>query len=249
MSNIHCKTCGAPIEDKEMDRGRGLARCRYCDTVVELDPKTFQPRVAPKSFYEREAVPMPMRFTVEGRGGSLVIQWSWLTLKSALVLFVALGWDGFLVVHYAEAMGLTLVDEWHDPGAADAAVQNAELFVPLLHVAMGLVLTYIGLASLLNTTTLTVSRNYLDVKHAPLPWLGNGPVDGIRQLFSKERVHRGRHGSKSYSYELHAVLRDSSRKKIVGRLEEASQALWLEQAIEEHLNIEDKPIGGEIPRR
>jgi hypothetical protein len=87
------------------------------------------------------------------------------------------------------------------------------------------------------------------VRHAPLPWLGSGTITGIRQLFSKERVHRSRHGYRSYSYQLHALLVGGKQRKVVSGLDEAPQVLWLEQAIEEHMGITDRPVGGEIPRR
>ena len=232
-----------------MDRGRGLARCRYCDTVVELDMLADPPRASSRPFSDRPPVPMPSRFAVDAQSGWLTVRWSWLTVKSAMAVLFAIAWDGFLVVWYAKALGASLAAETAAPGTLSSQADAWALAFPILQVVVGLLVTYWALASLLNTTTVRVSRGHVDVQHAPLPWLGSGPVDGILQLFAKERVHDRRHGSKSYSYELHVILRGGDKRRIVAGLEEAAQALWLEQAIEEHLRIEDSPVSGELPRR
>jgi hypothetical protein len=179
---------------------------------------------------------MPDRFRVSYPGGKLQIAWPWMTPKVLVMLAFCVLWDGFLVVWYSGALF-----------ASDGFALAALLF-PLIHVTVGVVLTYVTIAGLFNTTTITATRSALHIAHAPLPWPGAGPVEGVTQLFSKERVHHTKNGGRHYTYELHAQLRSGHARKLIGRLEEASQSLWLEQALEQHLAIEDRPVGGEITR-
>jgi len=60
-------------------------------------------------------------------------------------------------------------------------------------------------------------------------------------------VQHGRH-STSCVYQLIAVTRDGTHKTLLRSLDQAEQALYLEQQIEEHLKIEDRSTGvrGEI---
>ncbi len=236
--SIHCTTCGAPLEEAQLDRGRGLARCRHCDTVVELDLSQPEPRR--RDPHARTPVTLPEHFDFEQRGEALVIRWPWFTLKTLL-------WAGFTLIWFL-ALGGYWAGVLGPGGSAEAGVVAGQLLFTVGHVAVGLVVAYLALAGFLNTTTITASRDGLDVRHAPLPWPGGGTVSGVRQLYSKERAHRGKHGRLSYSYELHAISADGERRKLVSRLVEAPQALWLEQTLEDHLGLRDRPVGGEIPR-
>jgi hypothetical protein len=235
---LSCRSCGAPIENGAIDRHRALARCTHCGTLTELEMGDAQPRRAPRSRMERPPVPMPERFQLDRQGGKLVISWPWFSAKFLMLLVFCALWDGFLVLWYAGALA----------GLGKDGPPPALMAFPLVHVAVGVGLTYGALAGLLNRTTIGATQRTLHIAHGPIPWWGAGPVDGIQQLFSKERVHHGKHGSRSYSYELYAALRSGRQRKLISGLQEASQALWLEQTLEKHLGIEDQPVGGEIPR-
>ena len=78
--------------------------------------------------------------------------------------------------------------------------------------------------------------------------MGGGTVDDIRQLYTKERVRTHRGKRRSYSYELHAITAGGKRRRLVAGLREAPQALWLEQTLEDHLGIRDRPVDSEVPR-
>jgi hypothetical protein len=234
---IHCKTCGAPLEEAAMDRTRGLARCGHCDTVVELDFERSQPEA--RAPHERAPVAMPEGFELERQPGALVIRWSWFRMKYVLWFLFTAAWLFGMASYYTDIFSST--------GPTGGQVTAQMVLFPMLHVAVGLILAYVTICGFINTTTVTARDGHLDVRHAPLPWPGNGTVSGIRQLYSKEKVHRGKRGRVSYSYELHAVT-SAGKRKLVGRLEEAAQALWLEQTLERRLHIEDRPVGGELPR-
>ena len=236
--SIHCKTCGAPLEEASMDRMRGLARCRHCDTVVELD--FTRPTPAVRGLDERSPAAMPSHFTVERVDGRLQIRWQWYTLKAAIWAAATVVWFGALISIYAGILG--------PDGPAETGALTQQLLFTIGHVAMGLVFAYMAASGFLNTTTITATHDSLHIQHAPLPWLGNGTVEGIRQLYSKERVQHRKGGRHAYSYELHVIVEGGEQRKLIAGLNEAEQALWLEQALEAQLGIHDRRVGGELPR-
>jgi hypothetical protein len=119
------------------------------------------------------------------------------------------------------------------------------VFVPILHVAVGVGLTYFVLAGLLNTTTITADPQELTVRHRPIPWSGNlkYPAGQIRQLYVK-REKAEVNGSKTFG--LYALLHDRKQVKLLSGLLEASQGQFIEQEIERHLGIAPEAVKGEI---
>lgn len=152
--------------------------------------------------------------------------------------------------------GLTLVRRWclmetwaiAALGVICAAVIAASLLsespepvapaVLIGRIATGVVALYVGLAMLVNRTTLAVSGDTISVRHAPLPWWGNarralGDVVGIACV---EEICRGVDGP-SRHHHLDAVLRDGRRVRIVASLPERDQAAHLAERLEERLGL------------
>jgi hypothetical protein len=115
-----------------------------------------------------------------------------------------------------------------------------------LHAVIGIGLTYGTLAGFLNHTRISAGPARLAIEHGPLPWLGDKVLDPARveQLYCLER-RREHKGTVSYTYDLHARLRDGRGQKLVGGLTSAEQAAFLEQQLEALLGIADQPVAGE----
>ncbi|OGG55453.1 MAG: hypothetical protein A3F84_14975 [Candidatus Handelsmanbacteria bacterium RIFCSPLOWO2_12_FULL_64_10] len=166
-------------------------------------------------------------------GAGLVITWRWFSLKYIFLTVFVLFWDGFLIFWYSMALRS---DDW------------LPILFPIIHVAVGVGLTYSVLAGYLNKTRIQVTPRSLEIEHGPLPWPGKRlEASYVKQLYCKERIQHSRN-STSYSYELRAVTHDGGDRKLLKGLEEAEQALYLEQEIEKFLRIEDRPIRGELER-
>ena len=120
----------------------------------------------------------------------------------------------------------------------------------LLHTAVGIGMAYYTLAGLLNQTTIQVKGGELTIHHYPLPWWGNKRIQAldIEQIYSKEKVSRSKEGRVSYTYEVYAILNNSTKEKLVGGLKEQELAFYIEQTLEKYLGIRDRPVRGEIPR-
>jgi hypothetical protein len=113
-------------------------------------------------------------------------------------------------------------------------------------VAVGIGLTYSTVAGLLNTTTLQVGEGTLSVHHGPLPWVGNRvlPTDDIRQLYTERSVSGGK--SKKETFTVHAIVGTGPTISVVSRLEEITQALYIEKEVERHLGIVDERVPGAV---
>jgi len=157
---------------------------------------------------------------------------TWFGMQFLLLTAFAVFWDGFLFF-------------WYSSLPADGPL-IAALF-PLLHVGVGVGITYYALAGWFNRTHIYVGQGRIGVRHGPLPWPGNKEINAIdvKQLYAKEKVSRSE-DSTSVTFELRVVTKGGRNVKLVGGLETQEQAIFIEQKIEKHLRIEDAPVAGEI---
>ncbi|MDX1948808.1 MAG: hypothetical protein SFU86_25695 [Pirellulaceae bacterium] len=234
---IHCKSCGKPIPAADVNIELAIAKCQACDAVFSfLDDIGGHPGRPP-----RPRVPLPKRFKVDAWGRELTITRSWFTHAVWFLIFFCAFWDGFLVVWYAAGLGML----WQANGMQWGAL--VMLLFPVIHVAVGVGLTYYLLCAFVNRTVIRVSQGELSVRHGPLPWPGNTrlPTADIQQLFCSESVRRNRR-STTASYEVQALLTSGEKKKLLTGLDDLDHALFIEQTLEQHLEIEDLPVPGEV---
>lgn len=226
---LECPTCGASIVADDVNLDRLVAKCRSCDSVFAFSPEASGAaleRTAP-----RGPVEMPKRFRVERLGSELKITRRWFSPIFFFLVFFCLLWDGFLVVWYLNA------------GAAGIVF----MLFPLIHVGVGVGLSYFTVCGFVNSTHVAANYESLRVRHGPLPWPGNRDVPrlDIDQLFTKEKVTQGKNGP-SRTYELHAKLRSGKDVKLVSGLTEPDHARYMEQELERFLGIRDEPVAGEL---
>lgn len=228
-----------PADDVNIQQA--LAKCSRCNAVFRLDQQL--PPAKPVK-QDRPAAPLPKKFLVEDLGTELVISWHWFSPAIFFLLFFCIFWDGFLVVWYSIVFGVGFFGKQGGPGGAGMLFMA--LF-PLLHVAVGVGLTYFVLASFVNRTTVRVSQGELTVRHGPVPFPGNRSLftADLKQFYCTEKV-TNRRNSCSVTYELNAVQADGTKVQLLGGLDELEQALYLEQRLEQFLGIENEKVPGEV---
>jgi len=118
---------------------------------------------------------------------------------------------------------------------------------PIIHLLVGVGLTYLVIAMFLNKTVIRVTSGDLSVTHGPLPFGGNCrlSVADLKQVFCVEKRHRRKHGC-GYTYTVEALKHDHSKLTLVSNLEELDQALFIEQQVEQHLKIRNERVPGEV---
>lgn len=231
-NELRCPSCGSPFRLEDYDPGKGVLSCSYCKALMTLGAPTDS---QPKPPAQRAEVPLPPGVVLQKTRDGVELRRRWFRAHFVFLAFFCLVWNSFLLFWYSLAL-------------SDGAPWIMVVF-PLLHVAVGVGLTYWTLAGLLNTTTIRVERRSVVVRHAPIPWRGPGAIEkqSIDQLYVKPTQHRGKHGI-SWTYAVWVVARDKASFQLVAGLSEPDVALFIEQSIERALGLKDRSVPGELAR-
>ena len=249
---LKCPACGGK---GHMIEGTNLFHCDYCgtDSLIQL---SFQqmPGTAPYASAEpklrdeeiiRPKAPIPSTIrTEQDENGSRIIQ-RWYSAKYIFMAFFCVVWDSFLCFWYSMVLGGMGLSGIGGGGIGGPPLIFA-LF-PVLHVGVGVYLTYSTLAGFLNRTTVELTHDTLATYFDPLPWPGEKkiPSSEIKQLYCKEVRKTGKHGSVSYTYNLYAVTQDDRQVQLLSGLDTPDLARYFEQQLETWLRIKDQRVLGE----
>lgn len=236
---LFCPRCREQVRAEDVNLQTQLAKCRVCHEVFSFDlPKRpLDNMIIPGP----TRVPKPNSLRVEDDGEVRRIVQSWFTPAIIPLLLFCIVWDTFLVVWYAFALF------GEDQG--DGVGWWLALLFPLFHVAIGVGLTYLVLAGLLNRTIVTVTADRLTVRHGPIPTGGNRSLEisEIAQIYCEENKKHTRRGV-TFFYRVMAMTKDAEAVKLVGHISDKSTALFYEQQLEEWLGIPQRHVPGEVER-
>lgn len=179
-------------------------------------------------------VPIPEKIELLESRGDLIIRRTWRGAHLWFLVLFCIIWDSFLVFWYMKAFG--------DPEAP----LMMKVF-PIVHVAVGVGLTYYVIAGFLNKTDITISALKIGVRSYPVKWFGNKEVrvDDIEQLYTTEKVTRN-NNTTSVSYTVNVLTKMGKKVKLVSGLDEKEQGIFIEKKIEEILGIKDEKVAGEV---
>lgn len=167
----------------------------------------------------------------------MAIEFKWFTPTAFFYLFFTIAWNAFLAFWYSMAIG----------GGAPFIF----IIFPVIHVAVGIYLSYFTLCQFVNKTNIEIDESYLTIRHSPVPWWrGNVeiPTPRIDQLYVKENKSEGKNGT-SYSYALRARLIDDTDREILAvQGVENAQMLQIEEQLERFIGIADRPVKGEYAK-
>ncbi|MBN1344564.1 MAG: hypothetical protein JXQ73_17875 [Phycisphaerae bacterium] len=230
--HLYCKTCGEPIDADDVNIKLAIAKCRSCNAVFGF-AEQLAGQEARKARRNRDDVPMPKAITVDPWGHDLTITRRWFSWIHVFLVFFCIAWDSFLVF-------------WYFMAFTEKSPLIFKIF-PIFHLATGVGLTYFTIAGFLNRTVIKVASGILSVRHTPLPWPGNHRIEtaGLDQIYCTEEIRHGEDNA-SFNYVVNAKLTDGRKVKLLTGLDEPDQALFIEQQIERHLGIEDRPVRGEM---
>lgn len=228
---LKCPSCSSPLEESSFDLDQGLVRCAYCGTLTTL-PSSIQ---RPPGFQERGPLALPDRISLESTPYGIRLVRRWFSPVVFFLIPFCLFWDGFLIF-------------WYVMSFSTGAPLVFNLF-PLIHVAVGVGLTYFTLATLINKTHIAVERGEVVITHEPLPWFGYRRIPGmmIDQIYAKVHITQGKNGP-STDYQLWLVNTAGKHEKLHANQLTQEQALYIEQQLEKALGIKDRAVAGELPR-
>ncbi|QDU31519.1 hypothetical protein ETAA8_66780 [Anatilimnocola aggregata] len=234
---LTCPDCHQHISAADVNLKLGIGKCLACDAVFSVLDQVGSPLQMSR---RNMPVAPPKHYVVDDFGPDLAIRWRWYTHAIWILVFFAIFWDGFLLVWYSMAFG-------HMAGANRWEWGNLIfLLFPLLHVAVGVGITYACLCCFVNRTEIKLAGGELAVWHGPLPSFGKRrvPTMDVRQLFCTERFQRSKHGG-SYVYTLSVLLQNGERLVLIDNIREPQETLYLERALEERLKLVDERVPGD----
>lgn len=227
---MDCRRCGAQILAEDANLQTLVARCRRCNEVFSFAEEVGRGAGDPAP---RRRVPTPEGMRVEDDGYRRRISWVWFGPAVLFLVLFCVCWDSFLLFWYTMAFAKN--GPWL-------------MFVfPLLHVAVGIGLTYTVVATLLNRTEVVVTPEQLTVRHGPVPWGGNRRLEAprVRQVFCDEAQTRGRRGL-DVTFRVNAVLDDDLRVVLLSGLDDRGKALFVGQQLEEWLGLPHQTVPGAL---
>lgn len=230
---LTCPSCGARVNIPD---GSNRFTCGYCgnEHMIQIQVQAV-PAAAAAAAPIRPRVGTPSSVQVIRDSQSVRIVQRWFSAKYISMAFFAFFWDAFLIFWYGIALSA------HAPF----------IFVifPVIHVMVGIGVTYSTIAGFVNRTTLELDSELLTIRFDPMPWLGEKRIKtrDIKQLYCKEEARNSKNGT-SISYQLHAVTQDNNLVKLLDDVESPDVAIFFEQQLETWLHITDKPVIGELQR-
>ena len=254
---LACPACGGKANLSTDTRS---ATCDYCGSQLILDDRFAVKRTPPapvegpfppdaqRTFggtsgqrelvegqRERPIAPRVPGISINTTPEGVEIARRWFHPRYIFMGVFCLFWDGFLLF-------------WYGGGLASGAPAVFFLF-PLIHVAVGVGLTYSTLAGFINTTYINLTRESVNIQHAPLPYPGSKtiPAGELRQLYTQQVSRRTKNGT-SISYALSAVSRDGQKLDLLKDLDSPEASLFIEQQVEQYYHIDDQPVAGEMSR-
>jgi hypothetical protein len=232
---IRCEQCREPVPADDINLDTVLAKCRNCNSVFDFSRQVGRSNpTAAKVRRDKGEIPLPAGLRVDDDGRTLTIVKPWSrTLGCFFLVFAAL-WNG--ITWTGLVLGFSSQEPW-----------TTRLFmVPFILV--GLATAYSALVGLLNRTVIRVDQERLTVTMAPIPSFGNRRFDvgALDQLWVTEYVAYQQNNVPQYRFSVEALLKDGTKKRLMGGLEVADQALYLEGLLEKRLGIVDRPMEGEI---
>jgi hypothetical protein len=232
---IACKACGKLIPAADVNIDKAIAKCMACDAVFSIAGGVGvanQPRLP---------VPMPKGFRVESWGSELVLTRRWYTHGLWGLLAFCIFWDGFLVVWYTIGIAGLFSDNFEGP-------VWVMLVFPVLHVAVGVAMTYAVLCGFFNRTTVRISGGELSVRHGPIPWPSQLQLfaSDVRQLYVTESKRPAGQDNCRRTYDVVALLAANDKVTLLTGLEDIDHGVFVEQQIEQHLKIPDERVPGEV---
>lgn len=229
---VFCPHCGQQVDADDLNIDTAIARCRPCNAVFSFAEALQHESTERQPPPRREPVAPPPNIREEAWGDTRRFTWRWFRASYLGLLMFCVAWDSFLVFWYTIAF--TQKAPW------------IMVVFPLLHVAVGVGLTYTTVCGLFNRTTVEVTSSRITVRHAPLPWPGNHTLaaDDIDQLYCHRALWQRQ--NQQGRFELVALLRNHRRVKLISGLDEPEYALYLEQQIEAMLGITPRSVRGEF---
>ena len=237
LFEVECNQCGKKIESNNINIDTSLAKCEQCSSIFSIEETAFEKRRRGHPiFLVPDGTDMLKLIT------KMEISTSW--LKSSKKDKIKFDFIMAFTFSFISTIAVT------------AGILGSSLFVILIasiFMVISVFLTYNFLANLINKTIIKIENKILSITHTPLKLFTqkqhNIPVDQIKQLYVKE--YTTNRSVNDVPLKAFGIYLKQSRGEEIKLIDEMNRetSLYLEQEIEEFINIKDKAIEGEIEKK
>lgn len=224
--NVKCPGCGEPIGSDQINIHQNLAKCTKCTSLYQLH-EALPFRHKPEEF-------MPKGVDVLHLTNELDIEISWRRSLGTFLTFFTIFWNTIVFI---------------GAGAAIISGNYAALLFMSLHLFVGISLLYYHLTLIFNHTSIIVDHHRMLIDHYPLrlPFYPkrNIKIESIKQLYVEKYTESTTNNVPNYAYSVSGLLNNGKKLKLIKGLVHVEQARYIEQEIENFLQIPDEKIAGE----
>lgn len=226
---MQCKFCQFDIPAADIELSQRLAKCRSCNQVFVIDLPAALVDLPPDSGGETELPARPEKVQVVDENGQGYMQWRWFHWMAFGLLFFCIAWDSFLVFWYANALF------W---GGGIGGVNLIAVIFPIVHVAVGVGLTYYTLCLFFNRTQVIYDGNFVSKRSGPIPTFRNRSYarEEIKRLESDFKTQTNK-GSTHFTYHLYVVGTDNVRKPLLSNETDMALVRYVQRQLELWLQL------------
>lgn len=176
---------------------------------------------------------IPKNMHLKEGENSLVFEYSWFKLKYVVVLLSAPIFAFFLI--RSEYI---------------AGDFNHFTIPVLILIFVSFFVMYYSMAKLMNTTQIRVSQQEIKVQHRPVPFAAGLTLkkEDVKQLYVTQHRIGHRYYLYASTYQINAILTNKDVVTLVKGLHYPQQGRFIENKIENFLNITDIHIDGELAK-
>jgi hypothetical protein len=174
-------------------------------------------------------VPIPEKIQIDESFGQCTITLPWFKPMAWFLVVFCLFWNGFLLFWMLAPTPIFF-----------------KLFA-IIHVAVGVGLTWYTISLFVNTTTVKIDHQTLQISSSPL-WLpGYGLTtlqrSELKQIYIREHIATNK-GNTRVSYQLYALNHQLQSKKLPISHEDAEQMFFIKHKVEHYFNIQPEEVTG-----
>ncbi len=236
QQKLVCPSCNADVPAGNINMEQMVAVCPVCDMVFNFDSLAAE---YPKKKKRARPARLPRGFTLKDTPTGVEISWRWFSPSVFFLTFFVIAWDAFLVFWYSMVGSFSI-------GGMGAIF----VLFPLVHVAIGVSLTYHVLSVWLNRTVIDLSPDRVQVRTFPVPhpWhTVSLDCHDIEQVYVKQDANHFSPTSRyQTTYQVVARRYGGFEDTLARNVPRADFAHAVEQEIESFLGIPDADVAGSL---
>lgn len=235
---LQCPNCSHFVSAIDINIDKTIAKCSNCSHVFDFSHEFDLEGTNLDYQNPRPEMLIPDGLEVLRLGSELDIEVNWFRSTSkagmAFMIFFTLVWNLMLLPFVIGAI---------------ASGQFQVLLFSGIHIAVGISMIY-NLATLfLNTSTINVTKDHINISTTPLRVLRKRdqqiPTKDIDQLYVTKYVSSRKNGQANYAHALYAIRKNGKKVKLLDKMNKETQ-MYLEQEIESFLQIKNRRVAGEV---